>query len=717
MDDSQDLVKNVKKFKKIALLVSSLGCAPLFLMLFALFISVLFVLGLFNSDSNSNEIGYNNGSQECGFTISSTSLSKSEFKQKIQEYANSHSHWQIFADYADQYYDYAVAKNVNPELVVLVAHKEGGGRTTSGANNYWGLDCPNGSTSCGSYGSFMQGAEKLIDSASRYSSLSEWMGKYSYIGYFWYNPGNWGDGGCIYAPYIYPDNMPDRVRNACAGSACSITWNDQALRNQWLSSGNNPRPGCTPTTDDDQAAYTRWLINEQMGKPRKEIFGLDYSDGPCVGGNLTTLDHYNLRGAGLKVLDRTLSNSEINELNNYLNEEIEKTGHGTANAVAAVGQGLVYWFEKKGYFLSYYWAGGHGSDSNIIGANPDWGSTKFGVDTHGGNHRPYYGMDCSGFVSWATRMACNPKFGSNVSGNWASFGKRLSSLKDTKPGDVLADASHIQLIVKNNGDGSVIVAEETGGNSGLVFSQISNPAHTIYSMQDWYSKNCTDIRAPKTPSGDSGQSNGNGKILLIAGHSYSPYCSSHSEGNECREDASVYGHSEPTETRKLVKLLKTKLLALGYSADDVDIVNELLGENFNDTSTSKSLYMEEKYNHDALHKKIKFSQYKYAIEIHFNASPLHTSKGVMSPCLASGCGAGINISSEIRKQVNNVLKTGNLGTWTDDLYDLRLFNSINVPFTYLETEFYDNKSAMANYDKNIDSVAEAIAKTIKQYYP
>ena len=44
-------------------------------------------------------------------------------------------------------------------------------------------------------------------------------------------------------------------------------------------------------------------------------------------------------------------------------------------------------------------------------------------------------------------------------------------------------------------------------------------------------------------------------------------------------------------------------------------------------------------------------------------------------------------------------------------------NSINLPFVYLETEFYDNKTAMDSYNAKRTQVARAIAETIKRYYP
>ena len=243
-------------------------------------------------------------------------------------------------------------------------------------------------------------------------------------------------------------------------------------------------------------------------------------------GNLQTLDHYTLRHENLNILDHTLSSSEIESLNASLENEIKKAGHGSGAAVAAVGQGLVYWLEKyKNAYLSYYWAGGHGgfdSDDTVIGGNSNWGSTKFGVDTHNRNYRPYFGMDCSGFVSWATRMACNPKFASSylsdsyyrdlcsagacASGAWNEWGDSVS-FSDVVPGDVLTNNNHIQLVVKNNGDGTIYVAEEIG--MGLVFSQLSagdSSGYYIRSMRNWYAKNCIDIQ-PGT--GSSGSSSGN----------------------------------------------------------------------------------------------------------------------------------------------------------------------------------------------------------------
>ncbi len=54
---------------------------------------------------------------------------------------------------------------------------------------------------------------------------------------------------------------------------------------------------------------------------------------------------------------------------------------------------------------------------------------------------------------------------------------------------------------------------------------------------------------------DSSTSLGDGGILIVAGHSYEPYCH---KAEECREEDWTY--VEPTETRKLAKLLKKNLM-------------------------------------------------------------------------------------------------------------------------------------------------------------
>jgi len=214
-------------------------------------------------------------------------------------------------------------------------------------------------------------------------------------------------------------------------------------------------------------------------------------------GDFKPLESYNLGGAGLQPLTKTLSESEQNELNDYINKEIDKAGFGTGAGVAAAGQALTYWLEQKGYYLRYYWGGGHGADARTVGVYPGWGK-NVGYAYTEPSHRPTgpeYGMDCSGFTSWATRTACKPSGFNDLAGYWVQRGPSIS-LKDAKPGDILDSANHIKLVIKNNGDGSVIAAEESFGAGGLVFSLVDylEPGYYVVDMSEWYSKNCASSR-------------------------------------------------------------------------------------------------------------------------------------------------------------------------------------------------------------------------------
>ncbi len=170
--------ENKKKNLKILLAISSIFGSTGFLMIFVLFVVVLFVLGLFGDGENG---GSTAATKVCGFNISSTSLSKSEFKEKIESFVSvGNSGFQVFAEEADDIYKYAKSKNVNPELVVVRAYVEGHGSTT-GSNNYWGIGCNNGAgiAACKSYDDFEQGYTDFVNLVAQYDSLETMMSKYA----------------------------------------------------------------------------------------------------------------------------------------------------------------------------------------------------------------------------------------------------------------------------------------------------------------------------------------------------------------------------------------------------------------------------------------------------------------------------------------------------------------------------------------------------------
>ena len=263
--------KDPRDNKNLFLLISLAGGASSFFSFFIpIIVIILLVIGVSGGNtengSNNNE-NITSAPREYGFTISRTSLSKEEYTNKLEEFSKTNKKFEIFYTNASDIYDYAVSANVNPELVVVRAYVEGRGSTT-GKYNYWGMGCTNtgGFNACFDYTSFEEGYTDYINNISKYSSLAEMMSKYSYIGYYWYNPGSSSIGGCYYAKYIYTEeNMPERVKNACSSSAPSCSKDNTS--------------NCTKTTDEDQTAYANWQVKQNMATARKKIFGLEYNEG------------------------------------------------------------------------------------------------------------------------------------------------------------------------------------------------------------------------------------------------------------------------------------------------------------------------------------------------------------------------------------------------------------------------------------------------------
>lgn len=191
-------------------------------------------------------------------------LSKNDFKNKLQSYCSRvgcGSSMQLFVNNSDLIYDTAKKNNVNPELVVVRAVNEGfspGG----GSNNYWGIGCTNtgGVNACSRYSSLSDGVKGFasISPVKNSETASEMMSTYAYIGDYWYNPGSWSLGGCAYYPSI--NGYMSSSRSVTVGGYCETSRS---------CSGSS----CNKTIDEDQQAYSKWQVEENLIKRRKEIFG------------------------------------------------------------------------------------------------------------------------------------------------------------------------------------------------------------------------------------------------------------------------------------------------------------------------------------------------------------------------------------------------------------------------------------------------------------
>lgn len=202
--------------------------------------------------------------------------SKEEFIAKLNDYYSSEKSCQsgnvdttndcksfreqiLSHDGARIIYESATAKNINPEILVARAMEEGYSPGTG--YNYYGFKCYNtgGPGACSKFMSFEEGVNTFINNiSSRYDSVESMMSKYTYLGDYWYTGKNWGLGGCAYAELIYPDGMPDRVKNACNHE------------DDYCTKDNTSR--CTPTTEEDKSAFASYQASK-MAKRIKAVFG------------------------------------------------------------------------------------------------------------------------------------------------------------------------------------------------------------------------------------------------------------------------------------------------------------------------------------------------------------------------------------------------------------------------------------------------------------
>ena len=228
-----------------------------------LLILLIVILGGGSTIINNSSTAY---LDDCSaISISTTSLSQSEFVDKVQDYfAGSSNPDEItFSQNASKIYSIAVNNGINPELVVVRAILEGFSPGEN-KNNYWGMGCTNtgGYDACITYDSFDDGVLGYVENISQYESVDDMMSRYAYIGSYWYNPGGSGIGGCYYFDYIKEYMTPARANEI--ESVCNSS-------NYCDTSGG---PNCVATTEEDQAAYAKYQV-ANMAEMRKTVFGID----------------------------------------------------------------------------------------------------------------------------------------------------------------------------------------------------------------------------------------------------------------------------------------------------------------------------------------------------------------------------------------------------------------------------------------------------------
>ena len=254
-------------------------------------------------------------------------------------------------------------------------------------------------------------------------------------------------------------------------------------------------------------------------------------------------------------------------------------------------------------------------------------------------------------------------------------------------------AKHLDSVAKNN---NIIYSAIETKEKQQVFTDSGAYEKGVPKSKN--NNNSNNSSTSNTTAGDG--------ILLIAGHSYPPYCSTGGLG-DCRGKAKS-GYAEEDETRQLVKLIKSNLDSLGVKSD---IANAMLAGDTN--MMNKSFFIESKTN-SALFNKFNWDNYKFVLEVHFNATSASNAKGTLL------CKKSSSYSTKADEDIVNAVisHTGNrrLGDSIQPLNNVSYFSKRNIPIVYLETEFYDNASAMRNYHNHINEIAKDIALAIQKNY-
>lgn len=225
------------------------------------------------------QIGY--GGTDISLTESV--MDKETFVTALQAYYDKTGNLafkQNFLSRAEEIYDLGVKYNVNPELIVTMALKESGFKSSGGNQNFWGLGTPNGA-SLKYIGSFEEGVKELADTFASYmegsgtwqeqlilqryeeraaancnsngygkpGTLKGMLSVYSDLcgEDTKHREGDWGSGGNIYLKEIYGDEF-----EAKCGSVHKIGVDDYTIQ--------------------ERADYTAWLYEQQL-KYWNDIFG------------------------------------------------------------------------------------------------------------------------------------------------------------------------------------------------------------------------------------------------------------------------------------------------------------------------------------------------------------------------------------------------------------------------------------------------------------
>jgi len=258
----------------------------------------------------------------------------------------------------------------------------------------------------------------------------------------------------------------------------------------------------------------------------------------------------------------------------------------------------------------------------------------------------------------------------------------------------------------NNNQQNTTSNDNNNSNSNNTSNNSNDKDNSNNNNNSKTNSNNNSNNSNKSTNNDSNSSGrGKGNILLIAGHSYPPYCKQY---GDCRGKSSASGYAEEDETRKLVKLIKANLDSMNVKND---IANALLAGDYN--QMNKSFYIESRSN-SKLFNKFDWDKYTFVLEVHFNATSKSNASGTLL-CKKSSSYKTKADDDIVKAVISHTGKTHQKDS-IQSLNNVSYFTKRNIPIVYLETEFYDNSSAMKTYTNHINEIAHDIAATIKKHY-
>ncbi len=299
-----------------------------------------------------------------------------------------------------------------------------------------------------------------------------------------------------YDSFCYDDiDCPDATRNS--DGTYTVTYTKVPYGEKHTITLNDPSQYGRILPGQGHGLGMSQLVSYQLakeGKNYQEILSYFYSDGVEIRLVLSpsTTD-------GSKIIEGPITNylasagSSVQSFNQYIYDQVIKSGLGTREGVVAAATSLISGFySQTGYILPYelYPSGKYSG----YGIDPNWGNNT------GRSDYPSEGLDCSGFISWAIH---NGGFAYDVrsASGWGNAGIKRAWSKgmvdsSARPGDLIFNepsssngtTGHIRMIIGVSSDGYV-VAEASSRKNGVRIVTVpfqSTGSYYLVDMSSYY---------------------------------------------------------------------------------------------------------------------------------------------------------------------------------------------------------------------------------------